>query len=170
MNESTFPGDAQPFHRADSKQHASHAFFCRSCRTSGRMRETIARLIGKPIFDAVAWMFRKLRELAYADVEGRYYQYKTNPIDIVEGPGAERWLSLRNVRRSIKELPEFGTLKRLCPDGVRRESGQHPERIEARSLEALLVKAQNFQTRRFLQWLQRVVIYPADKNESVGER
>ena len=130
------------------------------------MRNLIARLLGRPVLEALIWIFGKLRELAYRDIQGRHYQYKTNPIDIIEGPGAERWLSLSNVRRSINDIPEFGVLQRLHPDAVHRELDQRTERIEARALYGVLAKAQDLRTRRFVLWLQRVVIFPADKKAS----
>ena len=132
------------------------------------MRNHFARLVGGPILEAVLWIVRELRALAYADVEGRYYQFKSNPIDILEGPGAERWLSLTSVRRSITGLPAFGVLQRLYPAGVRRGESDRIERIEARALASLLAKAQDLHTRRFLRWLEREVVFPADRKAAMG--
>ena len=127
------------------------------------MRGWFGHALGKPVIEAVLWIYRKLRERAYRDVEGRYYQYKTNPIDIVEGPQSERWLLVPNVRRSITGLPEFAVLQRLYPSGVRRDQSSRSERIEARTLVRLLDKAQDMQTRRFVVWLRREVIFPSDR-------
>jgi hypothetical protein len=134
------------------------------------MRDFFSRLVGGPILDAVAWLVRKIRERAYADVEGRHYQYKTNPIDIVEGPASERWLLLPNVRRSVSGLPEFRSLLRHYPCGVRQDEGSRSERIEVRSLAELLAKAQDMRTRRFRIWLEREVIFPANKKASTEQR
>ena len=133
------------------------------------LRDTIGRLIGAPLIEAALWVVGMIRERAYADVEGRYYQYKGNPIDITDGEGGERWLSVEHVRRSVAELPTFETLNRLYPRGVRSDGGRGGGRIEARSLADLLAKAQNYGTRRFLLWVRREVIFPAERKKSVRQ-
>jgi len=133
------------------------------------LRNTIGRLIGAPLIEAALWVVGMIRVRAYADVEGRYYQYKGNPIDITDGEGCERWLSVAHVRISVAELPKFETLKRLYPRGVRSDGGRGGERIEARSLADLLAKAQNYGTRRFLLWVQREVIFPAERKKFMSQ-
>jgi hypothetical protein len=133
------------------------------------LRDTIGRLIGAPLINAALWVVGMIRERSYADVEGRYFQYKGNPIDITDGESGERWLSVTHVRMSVAELPKFETLNRLYPQGVRSDGGRGGERIEARSLADLLAKAQNYSTRRFLLWVQREVIFPAERKESMRQ-
>ncbi len=118
-------------------------------------------VLGRVVWDAVAWVFSKLRAAAYADVEGRYYEFKGNPIDIYEESNGQRWLSLRDLRRTLSDLPRDSVLKQVCAPRL-QEIGQPRElRIEARAVESLLIKAQDAGTIRFLRWLQRDVIYPA---------
>ncbi len=135
------------------------------------MRYLLGRLLGAPVIEAVLWLWRQLRAQAYADTDGRHYQYRTNPIDIVEVASGERWLRVGDVRRTVAGLPEFRRLRVLCPAGTRSEGWRSAEeRIEARALAALLRKAQDEQTLRFLRWLEREVIFPADKKAGKAVR
>ena len=102
----------------------------------------------------------------YADVEGRYFEYKGNPIDIVEGIGSERWLSLPNVRKTLTELPRYATLNRLYPKATRLDGKLSAEFIESLAIVDFLKKSQDQRSIRFLRWLQREVIFPAEKREA----
>ena len=120
------------------------------------------RHLGGLVIDCVVWMYRCTRAAAYADVEGRYYAYKSNPIDIVEEPDGARWLSLDDVRRTVTGLPRYRLLLAIYPLGLRTDGRWPRRRIEARTLCTVLLKAQHAGTIRFLRWLEREVILPAD--------
>ena len=130
------------------------------------MRTLFARIFGAPLIALVSWIVRRIREQVYADVEGRYYQFKTNPIDIVEGEGSARWLSVSDVQRTIKNLPSYKRLSNLLPDSTMIDADQQIERVESKALAAFLRKAHNPESIRFLRWLERVVILPAEKKAS----
>ena len=133
------------------------------------MRNVRGLWLGKIVVEAVAWMVGKIRELAYADLQGRYHQFKGVPIDMVDGERSERWLSLTDVRRVVKHLPSCASLRHAHPRGVRCGDGPSSERIEARTLVSLLAKAHDPRTRRFLFWLEREVIFPAEKKVSMQD-
>ncbi|MDN3920599.1 hypothetical protein [Roseateles violae] len=123
-------------------------------------------LIGRPVVEACAWLYGKLRELAYADVEGRHYQFRGNPIDTIEGAGSERWLLLSDVRRTVADLPSFASLRHMYPQGLRVEGAspkEQQQRIEAKTLIAVLAKGQDLRTRRFIVWLRQDVVFPAER-------
>jgi hypothetical protein len=125
------------------------------------------RWLGRPVLEGFLWLVERLRRRAYADVEGRYYQFSGNPIDIVEEADGARWLALAQVRRTVDGLPPFASLQRLDAGGVRRgDDGR--ERIEARTLVQVLAKAQALPTRRFVVWLEREVIFPAQRKARRG--
>ena len=119
------------------------------------------RGIGALVIDGVLWIVGRLRELAYAKVAGRYYEYKGNPIDIHEEQSGARWLSVRDVRRTLPQLPRDALLQRLFPQQLALQGDPEELRIEAAALEALLSKAQDERSIRFLRWLQRNVMFPA---------
>lgn len=128
------------------------------------MRYLLSRLIDAPVIAMCLWLWQRMREHADADTDGRHYQYRTNPIDIVEVASGERWLRVGDVRRTVAGLPEFRRLQALCPGGTRSAGrSRAEERIEARALVGLLRQAQDEQTLRFVRWLEREVIFPADK-------
>jgi hypothetical protein len=121
--------------------------------------------IGGLVLEAVGWLVDRLRAFAWRDLEGRHHEFRHIPIDIVEGNGAERWLRLDHVRRVVPELPPFPSLRHRHPRGLRRDADGGVERIEARTLRRELTQAQALRTRRFLVWLDRVVIDPAERRE-----
>jgi hypothetical protein len=121
--------------------------------------------IGGLVLEAVGWLVDRLRAFAWRDLEGRHHEFRHIPIDIVEGNGAERWLRLDHVRRVVPELPLFPSLRHRHPRGLRRDVDGGVERIEARTLRRELTQAQALRTRRFLVWLDRVVIDPAERRE-----
>ncbi|MBK1689232.1 hypothetical protein [Rubrivivax gelatinosus] len=121
--------------------------------------------VGSLVLEAVGWLVDRLRAFAWRDLEGRHHEFRHVPIDIVEGNGAERWLRLDHVRRVVPDLPLFPSLRHRHPRGLRRDDDGGVERIEARTLRRELTQAQALRTRRFLVWLDRVVIDPAERRE-----
>lgn len=121
--------------------------------------------IGGLVLEAVGWLVDRLRAQAWRDLEGRHHEFRHIPIDIVEGEGAERWLRVDHVRRVVPDLPVFASLRHRHPRGLRRDEDGGVERIEARTLRRELTQAQALRTRRFLIWLDRVVIDPAERRE-----
>jgi hypothetical protein len=134
------------------------------------MRGMLGTLIGRPVLEAVLGLAAWVRRRALGDLEGRHHQFRTNPIDVVEGAGAERWLSLPDVRRTVPDLPGTPSLRHMHPQGVRRADASGPDRVEARTLVALLDKAQDLRTRKFVTWLRREVIFPAERRASMRGR
>ena len=123
-------------------------------------------MIGATVIAFVYWIYRTLRSLAYANVEGRYFEYKGNPIDIVEGNGSERWLSLSNVKRTLTDLPRYATFQKLYPKATRTEGALYTEFVESLALVDFLKKSQEQNTIRFLRWLEREIVFPAEKREA----
>jgi hypothetical protein len=131
------------------------------------MREPM-RLLGAAVIEAVLWVWGKMREHAWRDLAGRHHEFRQIPIDIVEGDGAERWLRLDHVRRVVPELPAFPSLRHRHPRGLRRDEDDEVERIEAHTLRTEITRAQDLRTRRFIVWLDRVVIDPAERRQRMG--
>lgn len=129
------------------------------------MIRTPIEAVGAVVIEAVLWIYERLRAFAWRDLEGRHHEFRHIPIGIVEGDGAERWLRLDHVRRVVPDLPVFASLRHRHPRGLRRDDDGGVERIEARTLRQELTQAQALRTRRFLIWLDRVVIDPAERRE-----
>lgn len=121
------------------------------------------RGFGAWVIEAVLWVVDKIRLAAYAPVLGRYYEYRGNPIDIHEEDSGRRWISLRDLRRSLPALAPTSRLQALYPEQVLETGAPREMRVEARALEQHLLKAQDPAAIRFLRWMQRDVIFPAQK-------
>ena len=121
------------------------------------------RVFGALVIEAVLWVVDKIRQAAYAPVLGRYYEYRGNPIDIHEEASGQRWISLRDLRRSLPDLAPTSRLQALYPEQVLETGAPREMRIEARALERHLLEAQDPAAIRYLRWMQRDVIFPAQK-------
>lgn len=130
------------------------------------MRTLWGNLIGAPVIALVSWIYRTMRNLVYADVEGRYFEYKGNPINIIEGNGSERWLSFSDIRRTLTDLPRYATFQKIYPNGTRIDSAPATQWVESLALVDFLRKSQDPTTIRFLRWLQREVVFPAEKKQA----
>jgi hypothetical protein len=128
-----------------------------------RLGSKIGNVIGTPVIELAIWIYSATRRLAYAKFEGRYFEYKGNPIDIVAGAAGECWLSISDVRRTIIGLPRYSVLNRLYPKGTRISGSFSIEYIEALSLVDFLKKSHDQRSIRFLRWIQREVVFPAQK-------
>lgn len=135
------------------------------------MRSEIGALIGSPVTALIGRIYAAVRRLAYAyaDVEGRYFEYKGNPIEVLEGPGSERWLSIANVRRILPHLPRYPLLQRIYPGRTKTEGAFASEYIESLALVDLMQRSRDAGAIRFLRWLEREVIFPAEKKAAATD-
>lgn len=125
------------------------------------------RALGGSVLDLVIWVFARFQDAAWAKVEGRCHQFRGNPIDIHEEAGGLRWLSLRDLRRTLPQLPHGASLRHRFPSRLHSLGDPEEPRIEASALEELYAKASALDTRRFLAWLRRDVIFPARRKAQI---
>jgi hypothetical protein len=130
------------------------------------IRDYISLSIGKPVVELVSWIYRTMRASVYADVQGRYFAYQGSSIDIVQGLGSERWLSLADVRKTLPNLPRYSTLHTLHPYRTRSDGAPSTEYIESLALVDLLKASQDIKSIKFLRWLRREVIFPAEQKHT----
>jgi predicted nucleic acid-binding protein len=139
-----------------SRRHQAHAMI-----DSMIGRYQGFRALGALVIAAVEWVVTRLRERAYARISGRYYAFRGTPIDVHEEATGARWLAVEDLRRTLPGLPRDALLRQLYRQRVREDGKPRRLRIEASALEELLQKAQDQASIRFLQWLRRTVIFPA---------
>lgn len=115
---------------------------------------------------------RWARQIAYHDVEGRYFAYKGTAIDVLLDLNAQPWIRVDDVRRIIAGLPRNASLRRLFPEGLGYLESPRILRISASALDLYCQKVTDPGSLRFREWLRREIIRPSAhwRNKSAAAR
>lgn len=119
-------------------------------------------LLARPLIDLAADLARHTRRAALGATEGQYYAFKGRPLRVSEDEEGWRWLPTADLRRVLPGLPADPVLERQLGAAV-RPLARAGLAVEAEALHGALAAAQDPQTVRFRQWLQRDVILPAQR-------
>ena len=119
--------------------------------------------LARPVMDTVAWLHRTSRELALADVQGRYYNHHGKIIDVVEDAEDQRWLLASDARKVVTGLPRDEVLLRQYPDRAGAVADAIGFRVRADALLEYLGKSRDPASLRFKVWLEREVVCPSRK-------
>ncbi len=118
-------------------------------------------LMAPVVFDSAAWGYRTSRWLALHELQGGYYAYKGNAIEVLEGDDGFRWLRVRDVRHTLRAFPKDATLRLMEPERTEfDESGKHLA-VRADALLHWLSKAHTDENIRFKVWVERSIHNPS---------
>jgi hypothetical protein len=118
-------------------------------------------LIAPVLYDSGALGYHTTRWLALHHLQGNYYAYKDNPIEVLEGDDGFRWLRVTDLRRTLRDLPKDATLQLIEPERTERdESGKHLA-MRSDALLHWLSKAHTDEHIRFKVWVERTVHHPS---------
>jgi len=120
-------------------------------------------LLARPLIDAFSNARQVLREQALKGIAGRHYAYRGNPVDVIQDGACQRWLRTADVRRIVRDLPDDAVLHRVYPSACMRAGRPETLYLLDAALADFLGKAREVGTRSFLRWLQRDVIFPAQR-------
>lgn len=112
----------------------------------------------RPILDLLAGAVTKTRELALADVEGRFHAFRGIAIDVVHDEDERPWVLVRDVRKVLPGMPRDAVLQQMLRERVGDVPGWPGLRIRADALEQQLRAATDPQAIRFKEWLGRDVL------------
>ncbi len=118
-------------------------------------------LIAPVVYDGAAFGFHTARWLALHPLQGNYYAYRGNAIDVLEDDEGFRWVRVSDVRRTLKDLPKDATLQHIEPE--RTEFDEAGKRLAMRT-DALLQwlgKAHTAEHIRFKVWVERAIHNPS---------
>jgi len=118
-------------------------------------------LLARPLLELIAELRASTRALAYADVKGHYFEHRGMRLRVLEDERHHRWVSLNGVRRMMPGLPRDEVLRRQFPDGLREEPAAGGAVIHADALLAYLGRANETESVKFRNWLEREVVRPA---------
>ncbi|MCV2364874.1 hypothetical protein LNV23_15595 [Paucibacter sp. DJ1R-11] len=100
----------------------------------------------------------------WADVQGQRYSFMGAYLHIERDLDGQPWLSCEEVRRAGVDLPESWIVQaRLDPARCRMDASGRRLQLRADALLAGLQGTAQPRGHKFALWLQRVVIYPADR-------
>ena len=116
-------------------------------------------------FNLIPWLGRWL---AFRKFEGRYYAYRGRHVDIDIDAKAVCWINTADARKILPSLPADAVLARLQPGLVKEAGDPLAWRITPEALAAVLAKATDPETAKFLQWLEGEVASPARKKLERG--
>lgn len=121
----------------------------------------VGKLLAPVVFDGLAFGYRSTRWLALHQVQGNFYAYKDNSIDVLEGDDGFRWLRVSDIRRSVRDFPKDATLQQIEPH--RTESDESGKHLAMRSDALLhwLSKAHTDENIRFKVWIERSLHNPS---------
>lgn len=117
--------------------------------------------LARPILELMEESAHTARRSAFRDVDGRHFQYKGTPLDVVEDTDSYRWLRLADVRKIVTALPADQVLRSLHPEGLQDMRSARNPCIKAEALLQYLQKATDPGSLRFKVWLEREVVMPA---------
>ena len=118
-------------------------------------------LLARPLLELMAELRASTRALAYADVKGQYFEHWGMRLRVVEDERHHRWVAVDGVRRIMPGLPRDAVLRRQFPDGVREEPAAGGTVIHADALLAYLGRANEVESVKLRNWLEREVVRPA---------
>lgn len=118
-------------------------------------------LLARPLIELLAELRASTRALAYADVKGQYFEHRGMRLRVVEDERHHRWVGVAGVRRIMPGLPRDAVLRRQFPDGVRDEPAAGGTVIHADALLAYLGRANEAESVKLRNWLEREVVRPA---------
>ncbi|MBL8328649.1 MAG: hypothetical protein JNJ71_07330 [Rubrivivax sp.] len=104
-----------------------------------------------------------MKAAAIRDIDGQHYEYKGRPLVVVEDLQGDRWIQIKGLRSILRALPRDEVLLRIAAEDVARGEGSRALLFRAQGLNAYLQRNQDDNAVRFRNWLQREVIFPAEK-------
>jgi hypothetical protein len=116
-----------------------------------------------PLLDGITGGLRRLRALAYRDVEGRHFAFKGISISVAEDDQGCMWLRLADVRKVLPWLAGDEVLRRILGDDAGQVQPDRAMRVEATGFAAYLERTASADSIRFKIWIERTVIYPSKR-------
>jgi hypothetical protein len=85
-------------------------------------------------------------------------EYLGHRIRFVEDDGGLTWLCIADLRLVVSGFPTERTLAHLYPDACRPAVGAEPAWLSAQATVAVLTRAQDLHTIKFVAWIKREIL------------
>lgn len=121
--------------------------------------------LASPFLDLLLHTKLLLKQRVLSGVHSRHYVFQMTDIDIVRDAHQQCWLSVMDVRRVIKRFPKDNVVMKLYPNDVMYDKKLRGSRIRAAALVDYLQRSKNITALKFMQWIEREVIFPTAKKD-----
>jgi hypothetical protein len=117
--------------------------------------------MAKPLMDLASDLRHSAKAHILRNVQGRFYVYRGNPIQVIEDDECRRWLRAADVRRVGATTATDGALALTYPDGWRSMGKPAQPHISDAALLKHLRKDSSPQVLRFTHWVEREIVFHA---------
>lgn len=118
------------------------------------------RVFADDLFELGGVVWRGVRQFAFKPVQGRYYQFKGQPIRVLDDELLpRRWIALDDLATALGAPMPAAVLRRRNPEVLLEQSDGHYVLDEAAL--AWLREQRNDRAGRLALWVEREVWYPA---------
>lgn len=125
-------------------------------------------LLAHPLLELLREIRSKLREQAYRPVEGRYYEFKGTPVDVIEDEDHVRWVRASDVRRIVGHTASDAGLRLTYPNGYRDIGSPPAAYFRDETLLVHLAKQNSARALRFKHWVEKDIAFPARRLREVS--
>jgi hypothetical protein len=114
--------------------------------------------LARPLIDTLWFAYDQTRALAIESAMAGRLEYLGHRIRFVEDDGGLTWLCIDDLRRVVPAFPTERTLVHLYPDACRPAAGAEPAYLSAQATVAVLTRAQDLHTIKFVAWIKREIL------------
>jgi hypothetical protein len=128
-------------------------------------------MLARPLIDLASALRHQVRAAVWRPVEGRHFNYRGTPVQVLEGDDHHRWVRAADVRTLVGHTASAGALALTYPEGWRRLGRPAEPHLRDDALLAHLAKQNAPAARRFRRWVEREIAFPAQRQrERLGVR
>jgi len=120
-------------------------------------------LLARPLIELASALRRRMRELAYRPVEGRFWAYRGTPVQVLEDAQHWRWVRAADVRKIVGFTASDGALALTYANRYGAMGQPSEPHFREDALIAHLAKERTLATLKFRHWVEREVAFPAQR-------
>ena len=120
-----------------------------------------ALLLAKPLVELASAARHAIRARAWKPVEGRYWAYRGQPVQVIEDEEHRRWILADDVRAIVGFTASNGALALSYPNGFRSIGKPPLPHFSDDALLAHLAKEKSTRALKFRHWVEREIAFPA---------
>jgi len=117
--------------------------------------------LARPLVELASSLRQRLREHVWKPVEGRYFEYRGTPLQVLEDEQHRRWVRASDVRKIVGFTASDGALALSYPDGYRAIGEPPVPHFSDEALLAHLNKERSITALKFRHWVERDIALPA---------
>jgi hypothetical protein len=127
-------------------------------------------LLAKPLVELASALRHAIRARAWKPVEGRYWAYRGQPVQVLEDEDHRRWIRADDVRAIVGFTASNGALALTYPNGFRKLGRPARPHFSDEALLAHLAKENSTRALKFRHWVERDIAFAARRlRERKGE-